>query len=256
VEYPIDNYPWNRHLSWDRIRTLSVAPDPRQVFPYSEIISQVSYLNEKLGCDAAPWLPTRGVLNDAVLIGGMSLLEGLAEDASLAERLLDYAFQTLARNAEINYEDLGYRGNVMLTNCTVPMVGPRLYRDRLLSYDARIRDLTFALSGDLAIHHCGILDTYSSIYQSLSPIGFLEIGWDSDVRLALASFPEAVVQYIFSAGYVATATDIEIKAKMGELFDAAAGHLHRFRISVPDIEYGTPDDNLLTIHECCKRGAQ
>ena len=51
-----------------------------------------------------------------------------------------------------------------------------------------------------------------------------------------------------------SSSETAVRARIGELLDAARGGLHRFRISVPDLEHGTPEGNLEAIRRACARG--
>ncbi len=253
IHYPADNYPWNMHLPEERIAGLQLPSDLTQVFPYNEIISQVSYLNRKLELDATPWLPTRGVLNDAALLQGTSLFSDLLTNPQRAKHVLDYSHQLLMRLMRLNKEELGYRGMVMIANCTAIMISPEMYKDLLLPYDLLIQQQTAAYGQEFGLHHCGVLDAYTSAYRAIPHIHFLETGSESNIRAALEAFPESSVQYIFSAKHMLHSKPARIHDTMEQIMDAARGCERRFRISAPDIEYGTPDENLLEIFACCRQ---
>jgi hypothetical protein len=43
-----------------------------------------------------------------------------------------------------------------------------------------------------------------------------------------------------------------VREKTLEMLDVAKGNLHRTILEVSDIEFGTPEENLYEIYECCK----
>jgi hypothetical protein len=86
VSYPIDSYPWSRHLDEASVRTLLPPTELTGIFPYSEIVSQVAYLNSRLGQQVAPLFCPRGILNDALLLRGEAFFVDRCEDAEVAER--------------------------------------------------------------------------------------------------------------------------------------------------------------------------
>lgn len=253
VVYPEDNYPWNRHLQSEAIPKLKAPENLSETFPYKEVVSQIGYLNRKFGKDVPPVLNSRGVLNDAILIGGPEFFADFAQETMNAEFLLNFSYGMLNSVINCNHLRLGYKGLVMLTNCMIMMISPAMYEKRFFGYDQDIYNLTSGFGQEFGIHHCGIFDKYTSKYRKIPRINFLEIGWNSDVKLALKMFPETIIQYIISATFISSAQRGEVKKKMEEILEAAKGDWHRFRLSVPDIEFGTPDENLKEIHACCKK---
>ena len=252
VEYPIDNYPWNRHLSPEAIANLTPPENPMEVFPYTEIISQVQYLNKKLGQNVKPWLPVRGVLNDAALIQGNDIFSDMYLQPVNAKKLFDYTSSVMLSLIKYNHDVFGFNDMVCPANCCAMMISPETYREWLLPYDYKITQASYSYGLKFGIHHCGIFDKYAPVYREITRIDYLEIGWDSNIRLALDMFPEARVQYIFSTTFVNSSDRHKIRGKMKEILEAARGNWHRFSISVPDLEFGAPEDNLYEIYECCK----
>jgi hypothetical protein len=254
VVYPVDNYPWNQHLPWDKIAGLRLPQDLGSTFPYSEIQAQVNYLNHKLGKDVPPLWNSRGVLNDAALIGGPDFLTEFALQTPAANNLEQYSFGMLQAVIQANHERFNYREMVMLTNCTVMMVSPALFAQRLFPYDEAIYQQVTRQGQKLAIHHCGNFEKYAPIYRRLPEIAWLDIGWGSDYRLALDLFSETTLQYILSAVFVLTASAVEVQTAIAEILERTRPNdgWRRFRLCMPDIEAGTPDENLYQIFNACK----
>ena len=253
VAYPEDNYPWNQHLPMEKASSLQVPEDLRIVFPYSEIMSQVLYLNKKLDKDVPVNWNQRGVLNDAMLIGGSTFFEEFAQDTPEARHLLEYSNGMLTAVIRADHELFHVKEMLMLANCTVMMVSPTTYVKRLADYDRVIYDLAIVQGRNLGIHHCGNFEKYAYAYRKIPSLPWLEIGWGSDFRLALDLFPETIVSYILSAVFVSTASRQEVRDKINGILDKAKGDWHRFRLSMADVEAGTPDENLLEIYDCCKK---
>jgi hypothetical protein len=253
VVYPEDNYPWNRHLPLEKIETLQVPPDLRVVFPYSEITRQVAYLNQQLGLDSPPNWNSRGVLNDAALIGGPAFLEEFGADSHISRHLIDYSNGMLTKVIRSNHELFHYQDMVMLTNCTIMMVSPTTYEKRLLSYDLEVERLVASQGQTIGVHHCGSFEKYAHVYQKMQSLTWLEIGWGSDYRLALDLFPKTIISYILSAVFVATSTRQEVREAINHILETTRKDWHRFRMTMPDVEAGTPDENLIEIYECCKK---
>jgi len=254
VEYPADNYPLMRHLPEDRVGSLAVPADLWETFPYSEILRQARAMSAKLDADIAPAIPTRGILNEAVLLRGDTLFTDMFVEPEKAARVLDFSYSLMKDQIGANARFGG--SPVMLTNCTVPMVGPSTYEQRLLSYDAGIARVCEEQGVGFFIHHCGVFDPYARAYRTLSPrVGLLDIGHESDLRAALEMFPEADVSMIVSTHLLRTGAVADVEAKIDQILDAARGNWHRLQLNLADIDVGTPDENILAVYERLKAHA-
>ena len=251
VAYPEDNHPWSRPLAAKAIEHLALPDDLSACFPFAEVDAQVSYLNKKLGTNAIPRWFVRGVLNDAVLLRGSEFFEDLYADPDRAEHVLKYAHD-LPQAVIAHNHAAGDRSMVMLCNCNVMMISPEDYEQRVLGYDRAIWGEAAKLGLELGLHHCGAFDAYAACYRRVPRLDFIEIGHDSDIHGALETFPEADIQYIVDARFLATATRNEVREEMERIFAEADGHTAHFRISVPAIEFGTPDENLVEVYRMCK----
>lgn len=254
VIYPADNYPWNRHLPIEQLRELCRPAGPEKIasaFPYNEIIKQVKTLNTELDTNVSPFLVPRGVLNDALLIMGNDFFTDLPDGSPPAVRLLDYCTSIL--EAVIDFDGrTGAGETIILTNCTVSLVGPRFYEDRLFHRDRSLYDSVRRVGLPFGIHHCGIVDPYLSLYRRFPKVDFMEIGWGSDVQKTLETFPEAVVRFIFSAHFLLSSSAAEITSVTEGLLETVPEKdLGRFELSVPDIEYGTDDENICAVYHAC-----
>jgi len=254
VQFPIDNYPWNRHIGREKARTLVPPKDPTEMYPYTEIISQIKYINGKLGTDAQPYLPVRGVLNDAELIVGEDVFADMINAPDVAHGLFDYLLSLFTGNMAVNCEKFGYKSNIILTNCAVMMISPRMYETVMMDYDRKMWEISSRRHLGLMIHHCGTFDRYRDSYRGLGSIAMLEIGWGSDLRKAMEVFPETKFSYIFDPKFLMRSTRQEIREKVLSILEAARGNLHRLVLAMADVEHGTPDENIAEMVECCRMG--
>ena len=198
VLFPKDNYPICRHLPEARLGDLRVPDDLWSAFPYDNIAAQVAQLNRKLGAEVKPTLPIRGILNEAVILRGDALLTDMLCEPERAQRVIGFSADLLERQLRTN------GGGCMILNCTVPMIGPRRYRERILSLDRRVAEVCRRQDGEFAIHHCGRIDDYLPLYRQLSAhVAGLEVGHESDTRKVLECFPETRdVWQIIEAGLI------------------------------------------------------
>ncbi len=254
VEFPDDNYPWNRHIPMEKVLTLVPPQDPRSQFPYTEIISQVASLNGKLGADARPYLPTRGILNDAELIVGEDIFADMIGSPGQANGLFTYLLDLFTANMKVNVEEYGYKSNIILTNCAIMMISPGMYESVLMGYDRKMWGIASRLGLGFMIHHCGHFDQYRDTYRKLGKIDMLEIGWGSDLRRAMETFPETRFSYIFNPTFLMRSTRQQVRDKIREIFEAARGNLHRLVLAMADVEHGTPDENIAEMVECARTG--
>jgi hypothetical protein len=87
-------------------------------------------------------------------------------------------------------------------------------------------------------------------------VAWVQVGHASDIRRVLELFPEAPgVDQLIEATLVNTGTPAEVGARIDRILDAARGHWHRLSLSLADIEYGAPDENLAAVYEHVKRAA-
>jgi uroporphyrinogen-III decarboxylase len=133
-----------------------------------------------------------GPLNVASLVVGTEMFTYLADAEPAARRFLDmvadlclecYDQLTLPFCSELG------AGRVMsIGNCPVGMISPKMYEAQVLPSDMRLRNNV----GSLVLHHCGVVDGYLKAYQALRPLGWIEVGWGSDVAAARAAFPATI----------------------------------------------------------------
>jgi hypothetical protein len=97
------------------------------------------------------------------------------------------------------------------------------------------------------IHHCGCFDEYAPLYRQIGNVTMIEIGSNSDMRMALDTFPEAQVSYIVSHAQIREGPPSAIEELMHALLDAAGPDEGRLSLCIPDLEYGTPDEHIRAV---------
>ena len=78
-------------------------------------------------------------------------------------------------------------------------------------------------------------------------LNFLEIGHESRIRSVLEHYPDTRVQYIVSTELVSYGKPAGICETMGNILEQVQGFEDRFTMSVADLEYDMPDENLLEL---------
>ena len=253
VVFSEDGYPWNRHLPGDELPRLSLPDDLSTVFPISEIERQMRYVNRKLGTDAAPLWPSGGVVNTALQLRGPDFFTDWHTDPESASAFLDTIHRLFDRVIRRNHEACGWHGLLFVACCSVSLAGPKFYVEALRGYDIALQALAMEIGAEFEIHHCGHFDAFPEAYRPIPRVDFLEVGWKSDVRRALDAFPESLVQLVINPVFVSSTPRAEIGDRVDQILEAARGDRHRFSLLVPDLEIGTPEENLYEIYERCRR---
>jgi len=249
VVFAEDRYPANLPLSDDQVRTLQPPPDIAAVFPMSEIIQQVGIINERHGTDVRPSWPTMGIQNIAAQTRGCGFFMDYHVDPELAKRLLDIS-ERLTLSSWDYFILAGGKPEVFWNqNCTVPLVGPVVYEQHLLPYELALHDAAASNGVGFAIHHCGNFDEYAPLYRKAKNVAMLEIGWGSDLRLALDTFPEAKVMCIVGHQFVMDGPPALIRDTMRTMVETAEPDVQRVSFSISDLEHGTPDENVQALVE-------
>ena len=255
IIYPDDAYPCNGHISDDEILQLQPVTHLLTMFPYNEIVSQVNYLNRKLNTSIQPFIHPRGPLNDSILIKGFEFFGDLLNPNSASKHLMNFCFSISSAAIKHDRNDFGFNDLIWLANCTTEMIGPNTYNKLMFDYDAKLYDLITRNQKEFGIHHCGLFDTFVETYRKFKKIDWLEIGSPSDIKKALAAFPETTIQYIINTRFLQKASLDQVQQMMQEILESAKSNLHRLRLHVADIEYGTPDETLTAIYKTCKKTA-
>ena len=249
VVYPEDQYAANLPLTEEQVEQLQVPEDITQVYPMCEIIRQARWVAEKQGQEVAPFWATMGIQNIAVRARSSAFFLDYYARPELADKLLSACLQIMLDSLDFFLTAGSDPGLFWNQNCTVPLVGPQTYEERLLPYERRLQQESAARGQEFAIHHCGDFDTYAPLYRRAGPVAMLDIGWGSDLRLALDTFPEARVSYIIGYQHVRDATPGEVRDSMRELLDTAGPDVDRISFNVADLEHGTPDENIRALVE-------
>ncbi|MHB1459568.1 MAG: uroporphyrinogen decarboxylase family protein [Armatimonadota bacterium] len=251
-----DQYPEARPLAEDQVEALSEPEDITRLYPINEIIRQADYVRKQYGVDARAAWNCHGVQNMCVQICGSGFFLDYYANPDRARRLLDLA-RHLQRQSVDYFATQNAFGSVTVgkqksdyfrgANCTIPLTGPNIYEDWLLEYEQQASAQMAEIGRKYAIHHCGKFDDYAELYKRVDNVVWLEIGWGSDLRRALDAFPNAWVQYTVDSGLLMNGTKENICQAISSLVDAAGPDISRVSLSVPDIEFGTPDENVKAV---------
>jgi len=247
VVFADDRYPANLPLSQDRISPPGRTSELSETYPFCEMIRQAEYVRAKHDAELSLGWNTMGVQNIAVQTLGAGLFADYYARPEWVRSILDGARQLMEASLDC-FVAAGSKPEVFWNqNCTVPLCGPRIYERYLLEHEKALHGSSGRLGIGYGIHHCGCFDEYASLYRQIETVGMIQIGSDSNVRLALDTFPESQVDYIVSHARIREGPASAIHEWMHALLEAVGPDEERFSLCVPDLEYRTPDDHIRAV---------
>jgi len=247
--FPVNNYPISKHADEDTLKKMQVPDDIENTYPYNEMIRQVKYLNNKLNKDKKPFIFKNGVLNDALLLRGDSIFLDLIEDEDIGRHVLDLSIELGYRVFDYNFKQKSMPEIMPLCNCTAQLIGPKLYEDVQLEYDQKLAAYINNNGTGVMIHHCGTLDGFIDHYKKLPKLAMIQMGHKSDVKLALDSFPEILIDYCFSSSWLISASAGDVREHTRKILDDSRGNRDRFSISIGDLDVNTDENHVKVIFE-------
>lgn len=255
VVFPDDNYAWSHQLPIDKLGTISLPPDWTERFPVRELISQAHYLSSQYNQPVPCNWNTQGVQNVAVSTGGVQFLASYRDQPNLALHLLDTAAATIRASIHYMASVQSLPNPFIHANCTAMMVSPEHFKEWLLPYEIELYEEVTRLHTQYGIHHCGKADTYLPIYDRVPHLAWLEVGMGSDVALAQRTFPNMPVQLIVDASLMREGESHEVAQHIKDLISEAVDTKH-LSLAIPDLEHGTPDENIRAAIEAAMMPSQ
>ena len=241
------------NLSAEQVMALEL-PDLQKHPIWQAHVKMMDALEEKFGYVQGD-IPVHGVINASLEIRGQAFLIDLLENPPLADKLgwliarisTDMA-STLRRRTgsssiSIN-RIIAQIGPIIhvVPNCSLQMVSPKIYEDRLLKFDQYLLQ-ELAPGG---FHHCGSNGhLHAPVYAKANPV-YMDVGWGSDVAAVRRVLPDAWLSLRLSPVKLLTCAVQEVYEDVWRLLDAAGG-AHRAAIVCVNLDYGTPDENVRAI---------
>lgn len=250
------------HLTPEQIDRLE-KPDFRQYWPMNELIAQMDALESEWGYLTGD-LNTDGLLNAAYHLYGAELFTDFYDAPQRVQRLLEIIAELIVDVSEYVRQRTGSCSisvNRMVShvdlclflhaNCSVPMISPRSYHAMQLPIEQKMAQRI----QPFGIHHCGDnLQRYASAYGEL-PLAFLDVGWGSDVAACRKTLPNVFFNLRLSPVRMLTCTPQEIAADT-EALVRAAGPLELAGVCCINMDYGTPDENIIAMYQIVEKYRQ
>jgi len=157
-----------------------------------EIFNQMDVIEKEWG-KIHGYLNWQGVLNNAFILRGENIFTDFYDKPDLvhhffsiiSDLMIKLALKVQKRQRKSGF----YINHFCVSNCTVNMVSPQIYREFLLPYDKKIAESGFKRFG---MHTCNWNVTpYLEEIIKLTKIGYLDMGIMSDMKKVKKMFPEA-----------------------------------------------------------------
>jgi hypothetical protein len=260
IRFADSQAPWNLPANLDRAQILALrVPELETTWPMSEWIAQMDALEKEFGYVVGDF-NTGGVINTALELRGQQLFLDMLEDTELTAHVFRVAAETAARVAAyvkgrtgtcsvaVNRSIVNVDAGTFLdSNCSIQMISPRLYQATLLEWEQWLAR-KFQPFG---IHHCGNnLHRYAELYAATGA-SFYDVGWGSDVVKCSELLPDAFLNLRLSPVRMLQCPAGEIRRDVESLL-RAAGRTAKVGLCAINLDYGTPDENVLAVLDAAK----
>jgi hypothetical protein len=249
IIYSENNWPTSaHHYISDEEADKLVPPELATNIHFSALMDQVDVIGKTSG-RIEGYINWQGVLNNAYRLRGQEIYTDMMLYPERAIRIFNCITITMIEGAKRLHQRQFQSGvNIRfmtLSNCLVNMVSPDEYSKLLLSFDQQIAG-AFETTG---IHNCAWnANPYLQSYREVPEPGYLDMGINSDLKLARKLFPETRRAIMY------TPMDLSGKS-VSELRNDAERIARDYGpcdLVVADIEAGTPDSRILGLIEICR----
>lgn len=215
---------------------------------FSAFMEQLDWIKHNLGV-VKGFIVGQGVLNNAFRLRGKDLFVDMIKDPGAVNHFLQCITMTIlevAARVHTFQRSTGFDVQFFtISNCLVNMVSPQAYKELLLPYDVEIARHFLSLG----IHNCAWDATpYFKAYASISNVGYIDMGIESDLKKARALFPNARRAVMYRTADLRDRTVDEIERDL-ELIAATLGPCD---VVFADIDTDIPDQKIKAVHNMCK----
>ena len=214
-----------------------------------EIFHQMDIIESEWG-KIHGYLNWQGVLNNAFNLRGEKIFTDFYDKPDLVHHFLSIITDVtirLSQKVQKRQRKSGfYINHFCVSNCTVNMVSPKIYREFLLPYDKKIAESGFERFG---MHTCNWNVTpYLEEIKKLPKVGYLDMGIMSDMKKVKEMFPEARRAVMYSPVRLQEASLDEIKKDMKKIYH----ELSPCDIVMADIQASTSVRRVNDFLQICK----
>jgi uroporphyrinogen-III decarboxylase len=213
-----------------------------------EIFHQMDIIEAEWG-KIHGYLNWQGILNNAFLLRRENIFTDFYDRPGLVHHffsIISGVTIRLAQKVQERQRNSGfYINHFCVSNCTVNMVSPEIYRDFLFPYDKRIAE-SFERFG---MHTCNWNVTpYLEEIKKLPKVGYLDMGVVSDMKKVKKMFPETRRAVMYSPVRLQEASLDELKKDMKKIYD----DLSPCDIVMADIQATTNNERVNELLQICR----
>ena len=213
-----------------------------------EIFRQMDIIKNQWG-KIHGFLNWQGVLNNAFSMRGESIFMDFFDRPAFVHHfftLISDVMVQLALKVQKKQRESGfYINQFCVSNCTVNMVSPKIYREFLLPYDRKIARY-FERFG---MHNCNWnVKPYLEKIKKLPKVGYLDMGIMSDMKSVKKMFPEARRAVMYSPVRLQEASLDELTVDMKKIYK----ELSPCDIVMADIQASTGAGRVNDFLEICR----
>ena len=213
-----------------------------------EIFHQMDIIEAEWG-KIHGYLNWQGILNNAFLLRRENIFTDFYDRPGLVHHffsIISVVTIRLAQKVQERQRNSGfYINHFCVSNCTVNMVSPEIYREFLFPYDKRIAE-SFERFG---MHTCNWNVTpYLEEIKKLPKVGYLDMGVVSDMKKVKKMFPETRRAVMYSPVRLQEASLDELKKDMKKIYD----DLSPCDIVMADIQATTNNERVNELLQICR----
>jgi hypothetical protein len=262
IRFAPDQAPWPVAADLSREQAMALrVPEIETTWPMNRWIADMDALEKEFGRVVGDFDPD-GILNTALQLRGQQFFVDLLEDPELAAHLCGVVLETQARVAEYvrsrtgtcclstNRSILNVDPSIFLeSNCSMQMISPALFERTVLPYQCAMADR----ARPYGVHHCGNnLHLFATRYARTGAV-FYDVGWGSDIARCSRLLPDAFLNLRLSPVRMLQESAGAIREDASRALEAA-GRTGKVGLCCINMDYGTPDANVMALLEVCAAG--
>lgn len=212
-----------------------------------ELFHQMDVIESEWG-KIAGYLNWQGVLNNAFHLRGQDVFLDLHDRPAFVHDFFSLITEVMIRLARMVQERQRrsgfYVNQLSVSNCTMNMLSPEMYRRFVLPYDTKIAR-AFERFG---VHTCNWdVTPYTGVLRELPNLGYLDMGLMSDLAKVKGRFPEPRRAVIYSPVRLQEAPPEAIRQDLERVYDELAP----CDLVMADVRVSTPDSRVNEVLDLC-----
>jgi hypothetical protein len=227
------------------METLKV-PDVRESTAVKLLFKNARILEEHYG-KVRSMVNFGGPLNNAVSVLGEAIFEVIGQETGLAGEVLHKmgeAVLVVLDEVECKVNRIPVTGRRKIDwgigNCPVGQISPTMYQKIVLPADLWIRK---QFTGKYNLHHCGLFDSYTQVYQALCPTS-LDVGPGTNLHRTRTAYPQTPISTYIEVGSLAQMSINQVDGLISRMIEDAAPVELFTCITVAEIGPEISDDTI------------